>query len=168
MPNDELQETRQFYRRVIALTAGMALVAAMVAVNFGVIYFRQRDRAQQQHAALVRQVERMSGELAAETVVVAPPVTLSPADLQQLYRAGLRNPLLELTTDLLRHDDVIPLAGTQGGTMRFISPQDVYVLNRHWVLAHCTDGHQRGAVLLEYAVGDSGAIRWRAVAAARE
>ena len=115
-----------------------------------------------------RELDRLRQELSSAEPQVAPPVTLSPQDLAALYRRGLRQPLLELPADLMRHRELIPLPGTMGGTMAFMSPQDIHVLNRRWVLAACEDGHQRGILLLEYAVGERGAISWKVLAAELE
>jgi hypothetical protein len=162
---NEFAEARIFYRRVIALLGTMALVAAFTAVIFSVSFYRANARDREGQAVLLRELARLQQELQAAEPQVTPPVTMSPQDLAALYRKGLRQPLLEIPVDLMRHPELIPLPGSVGGTMAFVSPRDIHVLNRRWVLAACEDGHQRGELLLEYTVAGNGNISWKVLAA---
>jgi len=50
--------------------------------------------------------------------------------------------------------------------MRFFK-DEIYVLTSKWVLAYFEDGHIAGKILLEYSVGDNGAISWQVIQAMR-
>lgn len=165
---NELDEARQFYRRVIALLGAMALVAACTAIFFSASFYRMNARHLAGQEALNGELRRLQQELSTSEPAVAPPATLAPQDLAALYRKGLNDPLIDIPADLIRHPEIIPFPGTLGGTMNFHSPGDIHVLNRRWVLAVCEDGHKRGALLLEYSVGARAAISWKVVAAALE
>lgn len=165
---NELDEARQFYRRIIALLGAMALVAAGTAILFSASFYRMNARHLAGQEALSRELSRLQQDLAQSEPVAAPPATLAPQELARLYRQGLNNPLSEIPADLMRHPELIPFPADAGRVMSFTSPQEIHVLNNRWVLAACRDGRRRGVLLLEYSVGARAAITWKVVASALE
>lgn len=81
----------------------------------------------------------------------------------QLKIEGLKNPVKELTDDLLKHPEIIPYKGTLGGKMVFLTENNIEILNSRWVLANFEDGHIGGAMLLEYNVSKNGRISWKVI-----
>ncbi len=164
---DDWQDERTRYRLLLGGLGSMLLVAVLLAVSTTTAYHRERARNAEGRQAQLRQLDRLQRELDVQERAV-PPTVLTPADLIALYAKGLREPLREIPADLQQHPELIPWPGVAGGTMRFLSADDIHVLNGRWVLAACEDGHVRGTLLLEYAVSDTGAISWQVLASARE
>jgi hypothetical protein len=85
---------------------------------------------------------------------------LSQQDIAYLKRMGLTNPAEEIKADLIKNRQLIPAAGSLGGTMQFYKEQ-IHLLNRQWVMAYFEDGHNAGEMLLEYKIGERGNISWK-------
>ena len=81
-------------------------------------------------------------------------------DVNSLKRQGLGNPVEDLKEDLIASKELIQDEGVLGGEMQFYSKENIFILNHEWVLAYYEDGHNAGAMLLEYRVGQGGAIDW--------
>lgn len=88
---------------------------------------------------------------------------LLPAEIEELKGKGLKDPVKEIKTDLMQHNELIPYEGILGGVMRFSSEIDIYVLSTSMVRAYFEDGHIDGLMLLEYQVSDGGKIQWKVV-----
>lgn len=78
-------------------------------------------------------------------------------------KKGLRDPNKDIRADLIKHNELIPYKGVLGGTMKFNSDKDIYILSAKWVRAYFDDGHIGGWILLEYQVSDGGKILWKVV-----
>ena len=88
---------------------------------------------------------------------------LYPWDILELKRKGLRDPVHDITADLMGHSELIPYEGVLGGTMGFYSEDMIHVLTARWVLAAFEDGHIGGNMLLEYRVSGEGEITWSVI-----
>jgi hypothetical protein len=69
--------------------------------------------------------------------------------------------------DLVRHRELIPYAGMEGGTMRFY-PSQCRVITPGWAYGYFEDGHVAGHGLFEYATDRGGRYRWKLIAAKLE
>jgi hypothetical protein len=86
---------------------------------------------------------------------------LFPKEIQYLKKQGLKNPVDDIITDLMKHNELIPYQGTLGGKMGFHSERDIYVVSTNLVRASFDDGHTSGWALLEYQVTDGDKISWK-------
>ncbi len=84
---------------------------------------------------------------------------LTEAEIEQLKRKGLADPIQDLAVDLVKHPELIPMEPVLGGTMDFWRDA-VMVLGPGRVRAEFEDGHIGGHMILEYQVSDSGKISW--------
>lgn len=66
----------------------------------------------------------------------------------------------DLVSDLMRRSDVIPYAGTAGGTMRIYAEDAIHFIDERTVFASFEDGHRAGTMTLHYTVDKTGAIDW--------
>lgn len=88
---------------------------------------------------------------------------LSSREIAELRQKGLRNPVMDIKTDLMKHPGLIPYKGIMGGTMRFSSEREIYVISTKWVRAYFEDGHVSGWMVLEYQVSRNGQISWKVI-----
>jgi hypothetical protein len=72
-----------------------------------------------------------------------------------------------IIADLVRHPELIPFDGLEGGTMRFY-PAQSSVIAPGWAYGYFEDGHIAGHGLFEYQAGPDGKIRWKRLAAKLE
>jgi len=92
------------------------------------------------------------------------PAELFSWDIEAMKKKGLKDPANDIVSALKQHRELIPHAGSMGGTMNFFDKSKIRVLTGKWVFAYFEDGHNGGYVLLEYEVRDGGAIVWKTVA----
>lgn len=85
-------------------------------------------------------------------------------EIEGLRHQGLADPVNELEADLMKHPELIPFPGVEGGRMGFYSPDNIRILGGHYAFARFEDGHVGGTILLEYKV-ERGRIAWRRLAA---
>jgi len=83
-------------------------------------------------------------------------------DLRELKQLGLADPVRDLTDDLKKRGDLIPMKGVLGGTMAFHDPAR-WAFSRYWAIADFDDGHIAGIAMLKYAVAQGGKITWTLV-----
>ena len=88
---------------------------------------------------------------------------LCPQEILELKEKGLKDPVNDIVSDLMKHKELIPYEGIMGGSMGFNSKQDIYVLSTHWVRAYFDDGHISGWLLLEYYASKDWGIFWEVV-----
>jgi hypothetical protein len=105
-----------------------------------------------------------AGESAGAGERTIPASLLTPAQVQELRQRGLSEPVRDLTADLERHPELIPIQPVSGGTMRFYGSQSA-VLSPKWMLAYFEDGHVAGHALMEYRVEPGGKIDWKVLTA---
>ena len=86
---------------------------------------------------------------------------LSSPEIQYLKKKGLKNPVNDIITDLMKHNELIPYQGALGGKMGFYSEKDIYVISTKLVRASFDDGHTGGWMLLEYQITDGNKISWK-------
>lgn len=80
---------------------------------------------------------------------------------------GASGPNDAILADLVRHPELIPYAGVEGGTMRFY-PSECRVIADGWAYGYFEDGHIAGHGLFEYETGAGGRLRWKRLAAKLE
>jgi len=88
---------------------------------------------------------------------------LSSKEIAELKKKGLKNPVMDIKADLMKHNEFIPYKGVMGGVMRFASERDIYVVSTRWVRAYFEDGHIAGWMMLEYQVSSKGKIFWKVI-----
>lgn len=84
------------------------------------------------------------------------------SEIRYLTDNGLSNPLIQLKEDLVNRDDLIPVEGVLGGTMRVYSTDQIRILPGRYVFAVFEDGHIQGNLILQYEVKD-GQISWKII-----
>jgi len=87
-------------------------------------------------------------------------VLLTSADVDELKRDGLSDPVKQLRRDLMAHPEIIPFEGVLGGRMGFYREYEITLLNTSWVFARFDDGHIDGFCWLEYVVAPDTTIHW--------
>jgi len=92
------------------------------------------------------------------------PIEVFSWDIQAMKRAGLKDRLKDIISDLKRHRELIPYEGSMGGTMNFYGRSKMWILTKKWALAYFEDGHNGGYLLLEYEVTKGGGINWKTLA----
>jgi hypothetical protein len=105
---------------------------------------------------IIREVIRLPQNEKVFTIRSKP--ELSSTEIQQLKKQGLKDPVNDITADLMAHNELIPYPGALGGTMGF---GNTYVISTKLVRAFFEDGHNGGWMLLEYRVTDGGKISWK-------
>lgn len=128
-----------------------------------------------ENRALVEELERSRRDF--ERRLKIPEETIKPVegksanvielhrwDIEEMKRRGLKEPVKDIISDLMRHRELIPYEGSLGGTMNFYSESQIRILTKKWVLAYFEDGHNGGYLLLEYEVTTGGRINWKALA----
>lgn len=88
---------------------------------------------------------------------------LSAEEILYLKDRGLKNPVEDITADLMKHNELIPYQGIVGGKMGFYSKKDIYVVSTDLVRASFDDGHKKGWMLLGYQVAAEGEISWKVI-----
>jgi hypothetical protein len=97
------------------------------------------------------------------------PIAIRQSAVEALRRKGLQDPLLTLSNDLRHHPELLPQdSRCELGGAFFYYPECMYLLAGNWVMAYFEDGLCSGHILLEFSVGDSGAIAWKPVAWTQE
>jgi hypothetical protein len=84
-------------------------------------------------------------------------------DIKDMKEKGLSNPVQDIISNLMKHNELIPYKGVLGGTMRFYE-KEIRILTNKWVLAYFEDGHIGGYLLLEYDISNDGKINWKRIA----
>ncbi len=84
------------------------------------------------------------------------------SEIRYLIENGLTNPVNQLKEDLTARDDLIPVEGVLGGTMRIYSTDQIRILPGRYVFAVFEDGHIQGNLILQYDVKD-GQISWKII-----
>ena len=84
------------------------------------------------------------------------------SELRYLTENGLNNPVQQLKVDLTNRDDLIPVEGVLGGTMRIYSTDQIRILPGRFVFAVFEDGHVQGNLILQYEV-KNGQISWEII-----
>lgn len=84
------------------------------------------------------------------------------SEIRYLTDNGLSNPVFQLKDDLVNRDDLIPVEGIMGGTMRIYSTDQIRILPGRYVFAVFEDGHKQGNIILQYEVKD-GQISWKII-----
>jgi hypothetical protein len=92
------------------------------------------------------------------------PIEVFSWDIKDMKRAGLKDPLKDIISDLKRHRELIPYEGSMGGTMNFVGSSKMWILTKKWVLAYFEDGHNGGYLLLEFEITKDGKINWKRLA----
>ena len=79
--------------------------------------------------------------------------------VSSLAKHGYNEPKLLLET-LTENNDIIPVEGVLGGTMRWW-PQASMILTEKYAFGNFEDGHILGYALLEYTFDDADNVKWR-------
>jgi hypothetical protein len=81
-------------------------------------------------------------------------------EIEQLKQKGLKDPVKDLTSDLMKRGDLIPYKGVLGGTMGFYCEESIQIISSKWAAAYFDDGHINGIMVLKYNIQKDGKIRW--------
>jgi hypothetical protein len=141
----------------------LAIALVIVALWWQLAERRARLAETQLAAARVR-IVALSDSVAAGGHHGAPRFPAAPdvVSLDEASPGGRR--VLE---DLARHPELIPIKGTEGGTMRFYPSQSI-LMPPAWVYAYFEDGHNAGHGLFEYRESAGGRIEWKLIAARKD
>ena len=151
---------------------GVALVTLIVCY---IQHTRRIERLEVANHQLAEQLRRLNSEPAGSGMEpellddgnedkLNPPIEVFSWDLEAMKRAGLKDPLKDILSDLKRHRELIPYEGSMGGTMNFYGQSKMWILTKKWALAYFEDGHNGGYLLLEYNITTDGGIHWKILA----
>lgn len=87
--------------------------------------------------------------------------TLPDYVLNGLVDHGFKTPLA-LLEDLATHDELLPVVGVLGGTMKWW-PEYSVVLNEKYVFGYFEDGHILGYALLKYSFDKDDILKWQVI-----
>jgi len=87
--------------------------------------------------------------------------TLPDYVLDGLSKRGFKTPLA-LLQDLETHDELLPVEGVLGGSMKWW-PEYSVVLNEQYVFGYFEDGHILGYALLKYTFDQDDNLKWQLV-----
>ena len=87
--------------------------------------------------------------------------TLPDYVLDGLVDHGFKTPLA-LLEDLATHDELLPVEGVLGGTMKWW-PEYSVVLNEKYVFGYFEDGHILGYALLKYSFDKDDNLKWQVI-----
>ncbi len=87
--------------------------------------------------------------------------TLPDYVLDGLVDHGFKTPLA-LLEDLATHDELLPVEGVLGGTMKWW-PEYSVVLNEKYVFGYFEDGHILGYALLKYSFDKDDNLKWQLI-----
>lgn len=138
----------------------VALMLIVLVAWLTVLLFQQvgeREAAEEELARLQAQQEAVPDPLERPAAL-----GLSTFGVRQLEQAGLDDPEQALVEDLRERPELIPEAPVLGGTHYFV-PEEMLVLNDHWVYAVFEDGHIRGAAIFAFEVDADGQLQWAPV-----
>lgn len=85
---------------------------------------------------------------------------IQESEIAQLKQKGLKDPVKDLKSDLMKRQDLIPYKGVVGGIMGFYQEENIHIISSKWAVALFNDGHIDGIMLLKYTVQNGGKIRW--------
>lgn len=111
--------------------------------------------------ALTNEITELKGKLEAADKKFSDIPQLQGFEIEELKKKGLKDPVKDLTTDLMNRKDLIPYKGVLGGTMGFYCEENIHIISSEWAAAYFDDGHINGIMLLWYDVSKDGKIRWR-------
>ena len=141
----------------------LALSLFSISLYKKIIQFKQNEKAlNEKIAELTKENDGLKASLpdVIRTQFLHQPKLSSP-EIQYLKKKGLKNPVNDIITDLMKHNELIPYQGVLGGKMGFHSDKDIYVVSTKLVRASFDDGHTGGWMLLEYQVTDRNKISWK-------
>ncbi len=141
------------------IVTGIVLVALTVS-HFGNI--DRIERLEETNRQLAEQLHRAKNEV--DENKPTRPIEVFSWDIEAMKRAGLKEPLKDIVSDLKRHRELIPYGGSLGGTMNFYGESKMWILTNKWVLAYFEDGHSGGYLLLEYDITKNEGIQWKILA----
>lgn len=87
--------------------------------------------------------------------------TLPDYVLEGLVKRGFKTPLA-LLEDLATHDELLPVEGVLGGTMKWW-PEYSVVLNEKYVFGYFEDGHILGYAILKYSFDNDDNLKWQLI-----
>jgi cell division protein FtsL len=87
--------------------------------------------------------------------------TLPDYVLEGLVNHGFKTPLA-LLEDLATHDELLPVEGVLGGSMKWW-PEYSVVLNEKYVFGYFEDGHILGYALLKYSFDKDDNLKWQVI-----
>lgn len=87
--------------------------------------------------------------------------TLPEYVLDGLVKHGFKTPLA-LLEDLATHDELLPVEGVLGGSMKWW-PEYSVVLNEKYVFGYFEDGHILGYALLKYSFDKDENLKWQVI-----
>ena len=142
------------------------IIAGLVAAFFWMAGTRNAEKmvvADGKNARHLATIDSLRARALLEPKAAGVKSNLRKSDILLLKKKGLRQPVDDLTEDLMGQRDLIPIDGVLGGTMAFVKSEMV-ILNDKWVFASFDDGHMLGRALLEYEVSEDGKISWGMIA----
>jgi hypothetical protein len=78
-------------------------------------------------------------------------------DGEKLLNKGISNPSDFIKNSLRKKTEIIPLAATLGGTMRF---GNIQLLSSEWLIAEFDDGHIYGKAIYKYKLNNKGELEF--------
>ena len=153
------------------------IIPSILAITFFVLFINVNDKLDQGRNEFKKKTEKYNNEkdeLISENKklkriepsiknISENSIYLYSNDIKDMKKKGLSNPVQDIISNLMKHNELIPYKGVLGGTMRFYE-KEIRILTNKWVLAYFEDGHIGGYLLLEYNISNDGKINWKRIA----
>lgn len=111
-------------------------------------------------ASLQSELAEIGGKLEAANRRLENMPQLQGFEMEQLKQKGLKDPVKDLKSDLMKRQDLIPYKAVLGSKMGFHSEENIHIISSKWAAAYFDDGHIDGIMLLKYNIQKDGKIRW--------
>jgi len=83
--------------------------------------------------------------------------------IEDLKKFGFSRPHIDITSDLIKHRELIPYKSTEKKLLRFMYRNQIYLLSPNRVLAVFGDGKTSGWLYLKYEVSEDRKISWKKI-----
>lgn len=121
----------------------------------------ERARLMAQMEVCAQRNDSLAAEIQQLRIDRAVPPFLDKQQVENLKKKGLSDPVNDIRKDLANEPELINMQAVHGGKMGFYFHEGIHILNEKWVFAWFEDGHNAGAVLLEYKINEDGNIGWQ-------
>jgi hypothetical protein len=167
----------------MSLARAIILAVAIAAIAAGGFFFQRAQQLERELKAEKHQSEELQAQIgkwegmaydvwmkqekgrAVSDSLLARTSFLDPLETDELQRLGLKDPVMDLKSDLMSRPDLIPYEGTMGGTMRFPRAASIILLPGGYAHARFEDGHMSGECIFSFDVKPGGVIEWKRIAA---
>jgi len=121
------------------------------------------EEAEQNAADRDVKINKLEREIEALRLGVVGSFELPEKYAREYEKKGLRKPIEDIKTSLMKNIDIIPYKDIGNRKLRFVSRNEVYVISPDKALANFSDGENFGWLIAKYTVVDRENIKWKVV-----